>query len=41
MCSSGCSGTHYVDQTDLKLIDPPAYTSQVLRLKARATISDL
>jgi hypothetical protein len=29
----GCPGTHSVDQTGLKLRDPPASASQMLRLK--------
>jgi hypothetical protein len=35
--SSGCSGTHSVDQAGLKLRNPPASASQVLGLKACAT----
>jgi hypothetical protein len=35
--SPGCPGTHSVDQADLKLRNPPASASQVLRLKACAT----
>jgi hypothetical protein len=30
----GCSGTHFVDQGDLKLIDLPASDSLLLRVKA-------
>jgi hypothetical protein len=33
----GCPGTHSVDQTGLKLRNPPASASQVLGLKACAT----
>jgi len=32
--SSSCPKTHYVDQVILKLRVPPAFASQVLRLKA-------
>jgi hypothetical protein len=35
--SPGCPGTHFVDQADLKLRNPPASASQVLGLKACAT----
>jgi hypothetical protein len=35
--SPGCPGTHFVDQAGLKLRNPPASASQVLRLKAWAT----
>ncbi|EEQ62534.1 hypothetical protein CBFG_06246 [Clostridiales bacterium 1_7_47FAA] len=35
--SSGCPGTHSVDQADLKLRNPPASASRVLGLKACAT----
>jgi Na+/melibiose symporter-like transporter len=35
--SSGCPGTHFADQTDLELRNPPASASQVLGLKACAT----
>jgi hypothetical protein len=35
--STGCPGTHSVDQAGLKLKDPPASASQVLRLKACTT----
>ena len=34
MCSSGCPGTHFVDQGGLELRNPPASASQVLGLKA-------
>jgi hypothetical protein len=34
LCSSGCPGTHSVDQAGLKLRNPPAPASQVLGLKA-------
>ena len=37
LCSSGCPGTHSVDQADLKLRNPPASAFQVLGLKACAT----
>jgi hypothetical protein len=37
LCSPGCPGTHFVDQAELKLRNPPASASQVLRLKAYAT----
>jgi hypothetical protein len=39
--SSGCPGTHSVDQAGLKLRDPPASASQVLGLKACATTARL
>jgi hypothetical protein len=35
--SSGCPGTHFVDQTGLELRNPPVFDSQVLGLKACAT----
>jgi hypothetical protein len=35
--SPGCPGTHFVDQADLELRNPPASASQVLGLKACAT----
>jgi hypothetical protein len=35
--SSGCPGTHFVDQAGLELRNPPASASQVLGLKACAT----
>jgi hypothetical protein len=34
LCSSGCPGTHSVDQAGLELRNPPASASQVLGLKA-------
>ena len=37
LCSSGCPGTHSVDQAGLKLRNPPASVSQVLVLKACVT----
>jgi hypothetical protein len=37
LCSPGCPGTHFVDQTGLELRNPPASASQVLGLKACAT----
>jgi hypothetical protein len=37
LCSTGCPGTHSVDQAGLELRNPPASASQVLRLKACAT----
>ena len=33
LCSPGCPGTHSVDQADLELRNPPAFTSQVLGLR--------
>ena len=36
--SPGCPGTHFVDQAGLELRDPPASASQVLGLKACATM---
>jgi hypothetical protein len=39
--SPGCPGTHFVDQTGLELRNPPASASQVLGLKACATMPDL
>jgi hypothetical protein len=36
--SLSCPGTHSVDQTGLKLRDPPASVSQVLGLKASTTM---
>ena len=36
LCSSGCSGTHSVDQVGLELRNSPASASQVLGLKACA-----
>jgi hypothetical protein len=35
--SSGCPGTHSIDQAGLELRNPPASASQVLGLKACAT----
>jgi hypothetical protein len=35
--SPGCPGTHFVDQADLELRNPPASASRVLELKACAT----
>jgi hypothetical protein len=37
LCSSGCPGTHSVDQAGLELRNPPASASRVLGLKAQAT----
>jgi hypothetical protein len=37
LCNSNCPGTPSVEQADLKLRNPPASASQVLRLKACAT----
>jgi hypothetical protein len=37
LCSSGCPGTHSVDQAGLELRNPPASASQVLGLKVDAT----
>jgi hypothetical protein len=37
LCSPGCPGTHFVDQTGLELRNLPASASQVLGLKACAT----
>jgi hypothetical protein len=37
LCSPGCPGTHFVDQTGLELRNPPASASRVLGLKACAT----
>jgi hypothetical protein len=34
LCSTGCPGTHFVDQAGLKLRNVPASASQVLGLKA-------
>jgi hypothetical protein len=39
--SSGCPGTHSVDQDALKLRNPPASASQVLGLKACAATPSL
>jgi hypothetical protein len=41
LCSSGCPGTHSVDQAGLELRNPPASASQVLGLKACATMPSL
>jgi hypothetical protein len=38
LCSPGCPETHFVDQAGLELRNPPASASQVLRLKACATM---
>jgi hypothetical protein len=38
LCSPGCPGTHFVDQADLELRNPPASASQVLGLKVCATL---
>jgi hypothetical protein len=38
LCSSGCPGTHSVDQAGLELRNPPASASQVLGLKAWDTM---
>jgi hypothetical protein len=38
LCSPGCPGTHFVDQAGLELRNPPASASQVLGLKACATM---
>jgi hypothetical protein len=35
--SSGCPGTHFVDQAGLELRNPPASASQVLGIKACIT----
>jgi hypothetical protein len=40
LCSSGCPGTHFVDQASLELRNSPASASQVLGLKACATTPD-
>jgi hypothetical protein len=37
LCSLGCPGTHFVDQTGLKLRNQPAFASRVLELKVCAT----
>jgi hypothetical protein len=36
--SPGCPGTHFVDQADLKLRNPPASASRVLGLKVCTTM---
>jgi hypothetical protein len=41
LCSTGCSGTHSVDQAGLELRNPPTSASQVLGLKACATTAQL
>jgi hypothetical protein len=41
LCSSGCPGTHFVDQASLELRNQPASASQVLGLKACATSTQL
>jgi hypothetical protein len=38
LCRPGCPGTHFVDQAGLELKNPPASASQVLGLKACATM---
>jgi hypothetical protein len=38
LCHPGCPGTHFVDQAGLELRNPPASASQVLGLKACATM---
>ena len=38
LCSPGCPGTHFVDQADHKLRNPPASASRVLVLKAWTTM---
>jgi hypothetical protein len=38
LCSPGCPGTHFVDQAGLELRNLPASASQVLGLKACATM---
>jgi len=38
LCSPGCPGTHFVEQVGLELRNPPASASQVLGLKAYATM---
>jgi hypothetical protein len=37
LCSLGCPGTHFVDQADLELRNPPASASRVLGSKVCAT----
>jgi hypothetical protein len=37
LCSSGCPGTHFIDQAGLELRNPPICASQVLVLKASST----
>jgi hypothetical protein len=41
LCSPGCPGTHSVDQVGLELRNLPASASQVLELKACATMPGL
>jgi hypothetical protein len=41
LCSSGCPGTHFVDQADLELRNLPASASPALGLKACATMPSL
>jgi hypothetical protein len=41
LCSSGCPGTHSVDQAGLELRNPPASASQVRRVKVCATTTAL
>jgi hypothetical protein len=41
LCSSGCPGTHCVNQAGLELRNLPASASQVLGLKACATTARL
>jgi hypothetical protein len=41
LCSPGCPGIHSVDQAGLELRDPFASASQVLGLKACATMPSL
>jgi hypothetical protein len=41
LCIPGCPGTHSVDQAGLELRNPPASASQVLELKACATLPPL
>jgi hypothetical protein len=41
LCSPGCPGTHPVDQAGLELRNPTASASQVLALKACATMPGL
>jgi hypothetical protein len=38
LCSSGCPGTHFVDQAGCELRNPPASASRVLGLKVCATM---
>jgi hypothetical protein len=38
LCSPGCPGTHSVDQAGLELRNSPASASQVLELKACASM---